>query len=79
MLHLATRFDDHRKDDPSVGQYLVERSKEKGGTVEVKSEIIEQTGSTLKLLTLQALHIPEGSLKVNTNDKFRIRKLTLKL
>ena len=79
LLHLAMRFDDHRKDDPPVGQYLVESSKEKGGTVELKSEFIDQTGSTLKLVTLQDLHIPEGSLKDNTSDEFRSRELTLKL
>ena len=37
---LATRVDEHRKDDSPVGQHLLECNKEVGGTVELKSEII---------------------------------------
>ena len=57
VRHLATRVDDHRKWDSPVGQHMLECNKEVGGTAELKSEIIDQTANTHKLLTLEALHI----------------------
>ena len=57
VRHLATRVDEHRKGDSPVGQHLLECNKEIGGTAELKSEIIDQTANTHKLLTLEALHI----------------------
>ena len=52
---------------------------EVGGTAEVKSEVIDQTANTHKLLTLEALHIWRERPKINTRDEFRSRELTLKL
>ena len=52
VRHLATRVDEHRKGDSPVGQHLLQGKKEVGGTAELKSEIIEQTANTHKLLTL---------------------------
>ena len=79
VRHLATRVDEHRKEDSPVGQHLLECNKEVGGTAELKSEIIDQTANTHKLLTLEALHIWRERPKINTRDEFRSRELTLKL
>ena len=79
VRHLATRVDEHRKADSPVGQHLLECNKEVGGTAELKSEIIDQTANTHKLLTLEALHICRERPKINTRDEFRSRELTLKL
>ena len=51
------RVDEHRKRDSPVEQPLLEYKKELGGTAELKSEILDQTANTHKLLTLEALHI----------------------
>ena len=74
VRHLATRVNEHRKEDSPVGQHLLECNKEVGG-----NEIIDQTANTHKLLTLEALHIWRERPKINTRDEFRSRELTLKL
>ena len=79
VQHLATRVDERRKGDSPKGQNLLERNKEVGGTAELKSEIMDQTSNTPKLLTLGALHIWRESPRTNTRDEFRSRDLTLKL
>ena len=38
VRHLATKVDEHRKEDSSEGLHLLERNKEVGGTAELKSE-----------------------------------------
>ena len=75
---LATRVNEHRKGDSPVGQHLLECNKEVGGTAELKSEIIDQTANSHKLLTLEALHIWRERPKINTRDEVRSRELTLK-
>ena len=57
VRHLATRIDEYRKRVSPIGQHLLECNKEVGGSAELKSEIIDQTANTHKLLTLEALHI----------------------
>ena len=57
VRHVATRFAEHHKGDSPVGQHLLECIRKVGGTAELKSEIIEQTANTQKLLTLEALLI----------------------
>ena len=52
VRHLVMRIDEQRKEDTRVGQHLLECNKEVGGTAELKSENIEQTVNTQKLLTL---------------------------
>ena len=79
VRQLATRVDEHRKGDSLVGQHLLECNKEVGGTAELKSQNIDQTANTHKLLTLEALHIWRERPKINTRNKFRSRELTLKL
>ena len=54
VRHLATMVDEHRKGDSPVGQHLSECKKEVGGTAELKSELIDQTANTHKLLTQEA-------------------------
>ena len=58
--------DEHRKGDSRVGLHLLECSKEVGGTAELKSEIMDQSANTHKLLTLEALHIRRERPKINT-------------
>ena len=76
---LATRVDEHRKDETPVGQHLLESQKEVGGTAELNSEIIDQTANTQKLLTLEILYIWKERPKINTRDEFSSRESTLKL
>ena len=78
VRHLATRVDEHRIGDSPVGQHLLVCKKEVGGTAELKSEIIDQTANTHKLLPLEALNIWSERPKINTHDEFRSRELTLK-
>ena len=52
VRHLVMRIDEQRKGDTSVGQHFIECNKEVGGTAELKSENIEQSVNTQKLLTL---------------------------
>ena len=77
VRHFATRVDEHR--NSPVGQPLLECDKEVGGTAELKSEIIDQTANTHKLLILEALHIWRERPMINTRDEFRSQDFTLKL
>ena len=79
VRHLATRVDEHYKSDYPVRQHLLDGNKEVGGTSELKSEIIDQTANTHKLLTLGASHIWREWPRINTCNEFRSRELTLKL
>ena len=79
VRHLATRVDERRNGDSPVGQNLLECNEEVGRTAELKSDIIDQTANTHKLLTLEALHIWRDRPRINTRDEFRSWKLTLKL
>ena len=47
--------------------------------MELKWEIIDQASSSIKLLTLEALHIRKKRPAINTRDEFRSRELTLRL
>ena len=75
----ATRVDEHRKEDSPVGQHLLECNKVVGGTAELKSEIIDQTANTHKLLTLEVLHYWRQRPRINTREEFRRRESTLNL
>ena len=79
VQHSTTRVGEHSKGDSPVGQHLLECSKEVGGTAGLKSEIINETANTQKLLTLEALHICRERPRINTRDEFRSRELTLNL
>ena len=79
LRHLATRVGEHRKEDSPVGKHLFEFIQEVGGTAELKSEIIDQTANTQKLLTLEVLHIWRERPRINTRDDFKSRDLTVKL
>ena len=57
---------------------MLECNKDVGGTAELKSEIIDRTANTHKLLTLEALHIWKERPRINKRDEFRSRELTLK-
>ena len=72
VRHLAARVDEHRKRNSPLGQHLLESNKEVGGTAELKSEIIDQTANTHKLLTLEALHIWREMPKINTRETIKI-------
>ena len=83
VRHLATRVDEHHKEDSPVGQHSLERNKEVGGNAELKSEVIDQTANTQKLLTLVAFAYLEGEAytldEFKTRDELRKGELTLKL
>ena len=49
------------------------------GKSEFKWKIIEQASSSIKLLTLEALHIRNERPAINTRDEFSSRVLTLRL
>ena len=78
VRHLATSVDEHRKGDSPVGLHLLESNQEVGGTAELKSEIIDQTANTQKLLTLEASHIWRERPRINRRDEFRSQELTIK-
>ena len=49
------------------------------GKSEFKWKITDQASSSIKLLTLEALHIRKERPAINTRDNFRRRELTLRL
>ena len=77
IRHLATRVVEHRKVDSPVGQHLLECNKEVGGTAEeLKSEIIDQTANTHKLLTLEVeLHPLHVSLYTTLDLSSRAKEV----
>ena len=49
------------------------------GKSEFNWKIINQAFSSIKLLTLEVLHIRKERPAINTRDEFRSRELTLRL
>ena len=78
VRHLTTRIEEHRKEDTPVGQHIRQCGSESGKS-EFKWKIIDQASSSIKLLTLEALHIRKERSAINTRDEFRSRELTLRL
>ena len=78
VRHLTTRIEEHRKEDTPVGQHIRLFISESGKS-EFKWKIIDQASSSIKLLTLEALHIRKERPAINTRDEFRSRELTLRL
>ena len=76
VRHLTTSIEEHRKEDIPVGQHLRQCGSESGGS-EFNWKIIDQASSSIKLLTLEALHIKKERPAINTRDEFRSRELTL--
>ena len=76
MRHLATRINEQQKNDEVA---VMGCSEELGGTAELKSEIIEQTGNTHKLLKLEVSHILKERSKINTHDCFKSQKKLAKI
>ena len=77
--HLTTRLEEHRKEDTIVGQHIRQCGSESGES-EFKWKIIDLASSSLKLLTLVALHIRKERPAINTTrDEFRNGELTLRL
>ena len=76
--HLTTRIDEHRKEDTPIGQHIRQCGSESGKS-EFKWKIIDQASSSIKRLTLEALHFRKGRPAINTRDEFRSRELTLRL
>ena len=64
--------------DTPVGQHQRQCSSDSGKS-ELNWKIIDQASSSIKLLTLEALHIRKERPSINTRDEFRSRKLTIKL
>ena len=78
VRHLTTRIEEHRKEDTPVGQHIRQCGSERGKS-EFNWKIIDQASSSIKLLTLEALHIRKERPAINTLDEFRSRELTLRL
>ena len=78
VQNLTIRIEEHRKEDTPVGQPVRQCGSESGKS-EFKWKIIDQASSSIKLLTLEALHIRKERLAINTRDEFRSRELTLRL
>ena len=78
VQYLTARIEEHRKEDTSVGQHIRQWGSESGKS-EFNWKIIDKASSSIKLLTLEALHIRKESPAINTRDEFRRRELTLRL
>ena len=78
VRHLTTRIEEHRKEDISIGQHIRQCGSE-SGKFEFKRKIIGPASSSIKLLTLEALHIRNERPAINMRDEFRSRELTLRL
>ena len=78
VRHPTTRIEEHRKEDTPVGQHIRQCGSESGKS-EFKWKKIDQASSSIKLLTLEALHIRKERSAINTRDEFRSRELTLRL
>ena len=76
MRQLAPSIDEHRREGSQLIHHLLECSKGKGGTSEMKSEIIDQTGNTYKFFTLEALHTRRERPKINKRNEFKNWELT---
>ena len=77
VQHLATKVEEHKKEDSSVGIHKRQYGEE--ATTRVLSwEIIDKSKTALKHLTLEALHITKLRPGINTRDEFRSRELTLR-
>ena len=78
VRHLTTRIEEHRKEDTPVGQHIRQCGSESGES-EFKWKIIDQASSSIKLLTLEALHVRKERPAINMCDDFRGREPTLGL
>ena len=78
VRNLTTRIEEHRKENTPVRQHIRQCGIESGKS-EFKWKIIDQASSSIKLLTLEALHIRKERPAVHTRDEFRSRELTLRL
>ena len=78
VRQLNTRMEKHRKDDTPVGEHLQERGSY-CSRPELKSEILDQTSNTQKLLKLKAIQIWREWSSINTRGEFKISDLILKM
>ena len=76
--HFTTRFEEHRKEDTSDRQHIRQCGSESGKS-EFKWKIIDQASSSIKLLTLEALHIRKERPAINARDEIRSKELTPRL
>ena len=78
VRYLTARIEEHRKEDTPVGQHIRQWGIESGKS-EFNWKIINQASSSIKLLSLEALHIRKESPAINTRNEFKRRELTLRL
>ena len=78
VRHLTTRIEEHRKEDTPVGQHIRQCGSERGKS-ECNWKTFDQPSSSIKLFTLEALHIRKERPAINPRDEFRSRELTLRL
>ena len=72
---MATRVEEHKKEDSPVGNYIRLCGKE-ATSAELKGGIIDRSNNAVKILTLKALHIRKLRPRINTQDEFSCRELT---
>ena len=73
---MLARIEEDQKEDTPVGQLIIQCGSERGKS-EFEWKLINQASSSIKLLTLEALHIRKKGSAINTRDDFRSRELTL--
>ena len=78
LKRLTARIEYYPKKDTPGGQHTRQCGSESGKS-ELKWKIIDQASSSIKLLTLEALHNRKETRAINTRDKFGSRELTLRL
>ena len=78
VRHLTTMIEEHREDDTRVGQHIRQCGSESSKS-EFKWKKIYQASSSIKLLTLEAVHIRKERPAINTREAFRSSELTLRL
>ena len=78
VRHLATRVEEHKKEDSLVGIHICQR-REEATTAQLNREIIDHSNNSMELLTMEALHIRKLRPGINTRVEFRSREFSLKL
>ena len=71
IRHLTTRTEEQGKEDTPVGQPIKQCGSE-GGKSEFKWKTIDQASSSIKLLTLEAMHIRKERPAINTRDELEV-------
>ena len=75
-LNLITRLNEHSRISTPVGEHMTQCI---GNTENLMAKIIDRFSDTVKLLTLEALHINRLKQRINRKEEYRSRELTVKV